>query len=216
MPVCRKCKKEFKGKIKIDGKWRNVRNRARCLNCQPFGEPREKEVILKRCKQCKKMFKLKEKEQMFCNHSCSASFTNIGVNRRGGLFVEVRCNNCGALLENRNSIYCDMSCNLEFNFNKKLSRYFMCNVHPVTNNAIKPLIIFALGYECQECGISKWNDKDITLDLEHIDGNSMNNSFMNLTLLCPNCHSQTPTYKSKNVGNGRHSRRKRYKDGKSY
>jgi predicted HNH restriction endonuclease len=52
--------------------------------------------------------------------------------------------------------------------------------------------------------------------MEHIDGNSSNNKVTNLCLLCPNCHSQTPTYKNKNKGNGRHYRRIRYKDGKSY
>lgn len=38
----------------------------------------------------------------------------------------------------------------------------------------------------------------------------------NLILLCPNCHSLTPTYKALNKGNGRHNRMKRYNDGKSY
>lgn len=60
------------------------------------------------------------------------------------------------------------------------------------------------------------NGKDIVLELEHKDGNSQNNSKENVCLICPNCHSQTPTYKGKNKGNGRHSRRKRYAEGKSY
>jgi predicted HNH restriction endonuclease len=47
--------------------------------------------------------------------------------------------------------------------------------------------------------------------LEHIDGNAYNNSESNLSLLCPNCHSQTPTYKAKNKGNGRVERRERAK-----
>lgn len=63
---------------------------------------------------------------------------------------------------------------------------------------------------CNNCG------NQIPLEVEHKDGNSENNSLINLCLLCPNCHAQTPTYKSKNKGNGRHSRRQRYKDGKSY
>ena len=66
------------------------------------------------------------------------------------------------------------------------------------------------------CGITEWNNKKIVLELEHKDGNSENNDLVNLELLCPNCHSQTPTYKAKNKGKGRHSRRERYKDGKSY
>ena len=43
----------------------------------------------------------------------------------------------------------------------------------------------------------------------------MNNIISNLRLVCPNCDSQLPTYKNRNKGNGRHSRRVRYSKGKS-
>jgi len=69
---------------------------------------------------------------------------------------------------------------------------------------------------CWECGITQWNGKEIVLELEHIDGNSTNNKEENLSLLCPNCHSQTQTYKNRNKGNGRHYRRTRYAEGKSF
>jgi hypothetical protein len=52
--------------------------------------------------------------------------------------------------------------------------------------------------------------------LDHIDGNSSNNDITNLRLVCSNCDSQLPTYKSKNKGNGRHYRRERYKNNQSY
>lgn len=48
--------------------------------------------------------------------------------------------------------------------------------------------------KCAICGISMWQDKHITLQLHHIDGNNENNSLENLQLLCPNCHSQTDNY----------------------
>lgn len=48
--------------------------------------------------------------------------------------------------------------------------------------------------KCALCGISSWNEKPLTLQLHHIDGNHDNNSFDNLQLLCPNCHSQTDNY----------------------
>lgn len=56
----------------------------------------------------------------------------------------------------------------------------------------------------------------LTLILDHIDGNPENNRRDNLRLICPNCDSQLPTYKSRNRGNGRAFRRQRYADGKSY
>ena len=61
-----------------------------------------------------------------------------------------------------------------------------------------------------------WLDKPLTFIVDHVDGDSENNSRENLRLLCPNCDSQLATYKSRNRGNGRHNRRKRYADGKSY
>jgi len=72
------------------------------------------------------------------------------------------------------------------------------------------------GKRCQECGVSEWNGKELVFELDHADGNSENNQEENLRLLCPNCHSQTGTYKSKNMGKGRHYRRARYAEGKSF
>ena len=53
-------------------------------------------------------------------------------------------------------------------------------------------------YQCDVCLITDWNGKDISLELDHIDGNSSNHNLNNLRLLCPNCHSQTDTFRSKN------------------
>lgn len=50
---------------------------------------------------------------------------------------------------------------------------------------------------CEECGLIKWNNKDITLELHHIDGNPKNNKLENLKILCPNCHTQTKNYRNK-------------------
>ena len=48
--------------------------------------------------------------------------------------------------------------------------------------------------KCAICGLTKWQNKPITLQLHHIDGNPNNNSLDKLQLLCPNCHSQTDNY----------------------
>ena len=50
---------------------------------------------------------------------------------------------------------------------------------------------------CEECGVSEWNNKPLTCELEHIDGNRANHRLENLRMLCPNCHSQTPTFRNK-------------------
>ena len=54
-------------------------------------------------------------------------------------------------------------------------------------------------YECSECGIkSTYNNKPIVIQLDHIDGNKLNNLRINLRFLCPNCHSQTDTFCGRN------------------
>jgi hypothetical protein len=51
---------------------------------------------------------------------------------------------------------------------------------------------------CEICKISEWFNKPISFELHHIDGNRHNHLLDNLKLLCPNCHSQTDTFRAKN------------------
>jgi len=70
--------------------------------------------------------------------------------------------------------------------------------HPhYSTNDLKKRIIREqiLKEQCAQCGIT---DKNITLCLDHIDGNSHNHILSNLRLLCPNCHSQTATFAGRN------------------
>ena len=54
-------------------------------------------------------------------------------------------------------------------------------------------------YACEKCGISEYNNRSITLQLHHVDGNRENNDLSNLQILCPNCHSQTDNFAGKNL-----------------
>lgn len=61
-----------------------------------------------------------------------------------------------------------------------------------------------LGNVCNNCKLnSHWNGQELTLQIDHINGNKLDNQLNNLRVLCPNCHSQTSTYC------GRNSRRKK-------
>ena len=75
---------------------------------------------------------------------------------------------------------------------------------------IKTYLLKKYKNKCARC---VWGEKNIytnniPLEIEHIDGNYKNNNEENLTLLCPNCHSLTSTYKGANLNNGRKTRKK--------
>jgi 5-methylcytosine-specific restriction endonuclease McrA len=73
------------------------------------------------------------------------------------------------------------------------------------NNYIKKILteFNLLELKCSECKITNWNNKPITLEIDHIDGDAANCKLENLRYLCPNCHSQTSTFRGKNLNTGK-------------
>ena len=53
-------------------------------------------------------------------------------------------------------------------------------------------------YKCAICGCTEWQGKTLSLELDHINGINNDNRLENLRFLCPNRHSQTSTYGSRN------------------
>lgn len=56
-------------------------------------------------------------------------------------------------------------------------------------------------HKCEICNLKEWNNEKIPLELHHIDGNRYNNTYENLQVVCPNCHSLTENNSGKNKGN---------------
>ncbi|WP_076199567.1 HNH endonuclease [Mycobacterium sp. GA-1841] len=131
------------------------------------------------------------------------------------------CQGCGSPLAKRSQkIYCGNACQAATRRDARTKQWLEsgeARVRGEQGNYIRQYLAAAQSGCCAICGAaSTWQDLPLTLIMDHIDGNPTNNCRENLRLVCPNCDSQLPTYKSRNRGNGRHFRRQRYADGQSY
>jgi 5-methylcytosine-specific restriction endonuclease McrA len=163
------------------------------------------------CMSCKKVLSYADKrtKKKFCSSSCSASFNN-SKRKPKRLFTCVVCKKETERKTSSESLFCSNVCFHKHRRDTKIQE------NTASSKTMKKFLIETKGYFCWGCGISSWMDKPITLELEHKDGDSTNNKEENLEILCPNCHSQTPTYKAKNKGKGRWQRKQRYAQGKSF
>lgn len=79
-----------------------------------------------------------------------------------------------------------------------------CNKKHLSNGSLKKILITSgREYKCETCEIGDWRGIALSLELDHIDGDSFNNSLDNLRFLCPNCHSITDTYRGRNKNTGK-------------
>lgn len=182
--------------------------------------------------ECNTALPYQSRHNKFCNQSCAAKHNNKispkSVSRKPSLgiisidpdrpaLVTFECRFCGkAKISHRHRpvYYCSAQCQADESRKKKFERVVSGTA---CSGAVKSYLLNQHGNICfdPECAWD-FSKREVKVELDHIDGNSTNNNLENCRLLCPGCHSLTPTYKSKNNGNGRHSRRERYSKGKSY
>ena len=122
------------------------------------------------------------------------------------------CLNCGKRIKNKQK-YCSSKCQKDHQYKEYIERWKSGKETGVTgqyatSHYIKRYLLEKYNYKCSQCGWGEINPftKTLPLELEHIDGNYLNNSEDNLTILCPNCHSLTATTKGANKGHGRKNR----------
>lgn len=144
----------------------------------------------------------------YCSRSCSAKTNNSKRKRE-----KLNCPCCGADIKNYRSSCCSHACSQK-HIQDKFIEDWLSGVEVKTTKGnlvsrrIRQYLFEKYNCRCAKCG---WGEINLVtgkspLEVEHIDGDSKNNSPENLTLLCPNCHSLTPTYKALNKGKGRSKR----------
>lgn len=159
----------------------------------------------------------------FCSQSCAASFNNTTRVRKTASYTG--CLACGKkVLPHRvDKRYCTNKCADKYGdyIPKSLLEFIEGRFGTKTIGApythIREYVLASQDGVCAICECEPThNGSPLTFVLDHIDGNSDNNLPDNIRLVCPNCDSQLPTFKSRNIGNGRHYRRVRYAEGRSF
>lgn len=157
----------------------------------------------KRCPQCELEFQYKVTPlQRFCSRTCSATYNN----KLRGM---KQCLHCGNDYQGSGKRYCSRAC-MGAAKNKLVVDNWIDDPTSATTEqglaaSIKRYLIEQAGNKCSLCGWGEINPVTgrSPLEVDHIDGDCYNNIPENLRVLCPNCHSLTPTYRALNKNSKR-------------
>ena len=162
------------------------------------------------CSSCGK----ETRNKKFCSRSCSARVTNsTHPKRKARVYAICRCGNVCSF---HRAKYCSIQCILDGQYETYIAHWLSGEESGGSAKTgelsmyIKRWLRKTYGNKCSQCGWCEVHSVTgkVPITVDHIDGNYMNNRPENLRLLCPNCHSLTPTYGNLNNGNGRPKRRK--------
>lgn len=112
----------------------------------------------------------------------------------------MNCKKCGNPLR-YGTKYCSVKCQKELEYETYIQSWLLGREHGIVGGCTTSGYIYRWlreqGEYCWKCG---WREVhtitgNIPVEMNHIDGDFENNSPLNLELLCPSCHSLTPTYR---------------------
>lgn len=142
------------------------------------------------------------KNQKFCSKSCSAQVTNSTHPRRNRRPLK-SCAHCGKQIT-RYGKYCSVRCQQATATANRLALWFTGELtFRKVPNCVRRYLYETRGERCEECGWCRVHPVTgrIPVQIEHVDGDDTNNVLQNLKILCPSCHSLTPTWG--NIGSRR-------------
>lgn len=147
----------------------------------------------------------------YCSHSCSSTALNkILVKKNARPKMACKCGVEFYASKSANKVFCSTICHQRSIYDKYIEDWLGGRVSGGSksgvSNFVRKFLHIKQNGQCYKCKNSIWMGQPIPLELEHKDGNHKNNTPSNVCLLCPNCHSQTDTYGSKNRGQGRSDR----------
>lgn len=156
-------------------------------------------VFYQLCKECGKPL-VGNKRNKFCNHTCAAFYNN-----RNRPILHGTCPQCDKRLPKDRSIFCSTKCRQDNLLDNWIKGASLSNEWGTVPSIIREYLLTEVDNRCPSCG---WNEVHpisgkVPLEIDHIDGDSSNNSKENLRVLCPNCHSLTPTFRRRNSKPGR-------------
>ena len=161
----------------------------------------------KHCLLCGKILKFESRENTFCNRVCSTTHNNT-LRGQVNVSYEIACKCCSNIFVTRNkdAVFCSISCQQRDLYNKNVERWLLGldngwkGKTKQLKNFVRKYIYESCGSACSICGWDERHPSDgaILTEIDHIDGNAANCSPNNLRVLCPNCHSMTPTFRARN------------------
>lgn len=165
------------------------------------------------------------KIKKFCSASCAAKTNNrirvdkpiIKIDKNNNSIVESACKFCNSLFQHKSCnkrIFCSQKCLRQDEYENNV-QLWLNGEKPGYKGKTKQLCSYVRRYlhetrgtACERCGWDERHPIDgaVLTEVEHIDGNAENNLLSNLKILCPNCHSMTPTFRARNKNSKRERR----------